>query len=430
MKKLFTLVVAAFAFLGIQAAEKDVYTTPITIAAYEEGGEIKWAQTEPIVLSATDVSVNDFLNLVVTDAEASGNQQNVVQFKKADGNDMFYGSTFNPTANSVITIPVNQDIFNEITGSGFVLGGAVQEKSGSWPGVVGKKIVVSKITVLPATDFMTLDLSSANKPLTASWGSGSVAIPSANFKLAKEGDIVVITTTAENDVRNEGNFQYNMGKLQLGSWNIPVFFVRTLSADDIAKINSDDNPQWYYQGAKFPVSATALLYRQKEGLPTNKSNIEVEETTLGVWENGVALAKEYFADAQKGDEIHVSIKDFKEVQKEGESWVRRGQLQLASAAESWPSLSDVIDIYGTSEAVFTLTDSEVAAAKEFGLVIKGECMTVAGVTLYTKAVPASISNAIVDATKTNAPIYNLAGQQVTKSYKGVVIQNGKKFVQK
>ena len=31
---------------------------------------------------------------------------------------------------------------------------------------------------------------------------------------------------------------------------------------------------------------------------------------------------------------------------------------------------------------------------------------------------------------TNAPIYNLAGQKVSKSYKGVVIQNGKKFVQK
>ena len=34
------------------------------------------------------------------------------------------------------------------------------------------------------------------------------------------------------------------------------------------------------------------------------------------------------------------------------------------------------------------------------------------------------------ATDANAPIYNLAGQQVTKSYKGVVIQNGHKFIQK
>ncbi|WP_455261320.1 hypothetical protein [Prevotella jejuni] len=30
----------------------------------------------------------------------------------------------------------------------------------------------------------------------------------------------------------------------------------------------------------------------------------------------------------------------------------------------------------------------------------------------------------------NAPIYNLAGQRVSKDYKGVVIQNGKKFVRK
>ena len=30
----------------------------------------------------------------------------------------------------------------------------------------------------------------------------------------------------------------------------------------------------------------------------------------------------------------------------------------------------------------------------------------------------------------NAPIYNLAGQRVTKDTKGVLIQNGKKFINK
>lgn len=41
-----------------------------------------------------------------------------------------------------------------------------------------------------------------------------------------------------------------------------------------------------------------------------------------------------------------------------------------------------------------------------------------------------ISNAVVaPKANLNAPIYNLAGQKVSKSYKGVVIQNGKKFVQ-
>lgn len=43
----------------------------------------------------------------------------------------------------------------------------------------------------------------------------------------------------------------------------------------------------------------------------------------------------------------------------------------------------------------------------------------------------NISSAVVASkVNANAPIYNLAGQKVNKSYKGVVIQNGKKFVQK
>lgn len=43
----------------------------------------------------------------------------------------------------------------------------------------------------------------------------------------------------------------------------------------------------------------------------------------------------------------------------------------------------------------------------------------------------NISNTVaVSKVNANAPIYNLAGQKVSKSYKGVVIQNGKKFVQK
>ena len=65
------------------------------------------------------------------------------------------------------------------------------------------------------------------------------------------------------------------------------------------------------------------------------------------------------------------------------------------------------------------------------MVIKGECLTVAGANLYTKAVPTSISGTVVTPTEnTNAPVYNLAGQQVNASYKGVVIKNGKKYVQK
>lgn len=45
--------------------------------------------------------------------------------------------------------------------------------------------------------------------------------------------------------------------------------------------------------------------------------------------------------------------------------------------------------------------------------------------------PTGISNVVAAPNANpNAPIFNLAGQKVSKAYKGVVIQNGKKFVQK
>lgn len=42
----------------------------------------------------------------------------------------------------------------------------------------------------------------------------------------------------------------------------------------------------------------------------------------------------------------------------------------------------------------------------------------------------SITNITTDEAAKNAPVYNLAGQKVTKAYKGVVIKNGKKMIQK
>ena len=41
-----------------------------------------------------------------------------------------------------------------------------------------------------------------------------------------------------------------------------------------------------------------------------------------------------------------------------------------------------------------------------------------------------ITNITTDEAAKNAPVYNLAGQKVTKAYKGVVIKNGKKMIQK
>ena len=47
--------------------------------------------------------------------------------------------------------------------------------------------------------------------------------------------------------------------------------------------------------------------------------------------------------------------------------------------------------------------------------------------LGTSGVNGITADKAIDA---NAPMYNLAGQRVSKAYKGVVIQNGHKFIVK
>ncbi len=61
---------------------------------------------------------------------------------------------------------------------------------------------------------------------------------------------------------------------------------------------------------------------------------------------------------------------------------------------------------------------------------KGSALALDGVYFY-KADESAGVNEVKAATKAdNGAIYNLAGQQVSKNYKGVVVKNGKKFIQK
>ena len=67
-----------------------------------------------------------------------------------------------------------------------------------------------------------------------------------------------------------------------------------------------------------------------------------------------------------------------------------------------------------------------------GLFVNGHYNIVTAVNLIqpVKNPSTGINNALVAPAAKNAPVYNLAGQQVGASYKGVVIKNGKKYVQK
>lgn len=67
----------------------------------------------------------------------------------------------------------------------------------------------------------------------------------------------------------------------------------------------------------------------------------------------------------------------------------------------------------------------------FGLYTEAQANAVMPMLYASEDTPTGITNVVSsDAANENAPIYNLAGQRVNKTAKGILIQNGKKFVNK
>ena len=60
----------------------------------------------------------------------------------------------------------------------------------------------------------------------------------------------------------------------------------------------------------------------------------------------------------------------------------------------------------------------------------GHQVRVKKITVTLKNDPTGINEVSNGTVNENAPIYNLAGQRVGKDYKGVIVQNGKKFIKK
>ena len=377
MKKLFTLIAAALMAVGANAEEKVVISTPITI---EASAADKWGGSDVFTIAASDVAFGDFLKIYIGVAEAGEGERNVVQFLTKDDASVYYGSDFNPAANDVVTIPVNDAILAVLTG-GFKFGGCIQQTSGSWSAVPGKKVVIDKISVVPATDYSVVSLYDEAVATSAAWTG--VNMGKANFLIAKAGDIIVANFNADDATRNEGNFQFVLGEYTAGFWVVPPFAVINVTEELVTKMASGN---FYYQGGKFPFTVTAKLYRQKDGLPTNETSLEVAATELGKWENSVSIAKDKFANVAAGDEIHVLISDWKSVQYDGENYKRTAQLQLKSGAEGNPALecsAEAADAAGVSEVVFILTATDVTTIQENGLVIGGQSAIINGVKLIT-----------------------------------------------
>lgn len=90
----------------------------------------------------------------------------------------------------------------------------------------------------------------------------------------------------------------------------------------------------------------------------------------------------------------------------------------------------IFDKFSSIGGVSNLTEGEkYTLTGIFGVIFKNnpEVLPIKAVEKFEST---GITNITTDEAAKNAPVYNLAGQKVTKAYKGVVIKNGKKMIQK
>lgn len=86
----------------------------------------------------------------------------------------------------------------------------------------------------------------------------------------------------------------------------------------------------------------------------------------------------------------------------------------------------VADAQSATEDVYAALVYDVEPDYTYFFWVSGSKIMLCGLTF--EAGDTGVKNAVVEQADANAPVYNLAGQRVDASFKGIAIQNGKKFV--
>lgn len=279
--------------------------------------------------------------------------------------------------------------------------------------------------------------------MDAGWPNVEVSL--SNLTTAKAGDYIVVTTSKVDASINAS-----------WEWGCQVFL----------KVNSGANNGWEDMAgtsavgfkepgeAKFEITDKILEQFKKatnfyvqgmcvvvfkvefeSSVATTSSQIWSGECVFGSWESGFSVPAEKFANASAGDVLEFVYTTDPETT---EKWwqfktIFAGTQEALSSNKSDLNEYDCATVAsGSTSYKIVLNAEDIAKLKVTGLFVNGHYNIVTAVNLIqpVKDPSTGINNALVAPTAKNAKVYNLAGQQVNASYKGVVIQNGKKYVQK
>ena len=115
-----------------------------------------------------------------------------------------------------------------------------------------------------------------------------------------------------------------------------------------------------------------------------------------------------------------------------------GYAQIKICNSSWKALASPkgqneyqcvsLDMSGNSYST-VLSDDDLATIKTGGMLLQGYNATLTKVT-FTKPTTTNINSISADKKIREGATFNLAGQRVGKTFRGIVIRNGKKYIQK
>lgn len=278
--------------------------------------------------------------------------------------------------------------------------------------------------------------------LDATWPN--VGVELSNLATAKAGDNIVVTVSKVDASINSA-----------WEWGSQVFLKVNSGADggwvDMegtsavglkepgeAKFEITDKALEQFKGAtSFFVQGMCVVVSKVElesAVATTSTQIWSGECVFGNWAEGFNVPAEKFADASAGDLLEFVYTTDTNTK---ETWWQFKTI-FSGTEETLSSNKGDLNEYGCTSVAsgstsykIVLNAEDVAKLKEKGMFVNGHYVIVTAVNLIQAAKDPStgISNATILTPAKSTKIYNLAGQQVDASYKGVLIKNGKKFVQ-
>jgi len=235
------------------------------------------------------------------------------------------------------------------------------------------------------------------------------------FNGIEAGNKIVVTASA-----SDGG-QVWLAKLEGDSWSevnlidgadITTSVSYTLTAEDIAVITERGIR---LKGKNFTLASIAI---EDGSEPSSETIIYDVETVMGDWTtiDESTLSPSLFSGIEAGNKIMVTA-----------SASDGGQVWLAKLeGDSWSEVNLIDGAEITTSVSYTLKENDINVIAERGIRVKGKNFTLAKVSIVKETTAVNIA----PATKVQQDniLYNTSGQEVTDSYRGIVIKNGRKYI--